>query len=110
MDVELIVRELDKSMACDLGYADGDAEETNEYFLRFGVRGSVADLLIPNRPPDLIPASSDGHSWWWTLPDGTIINRSYYDNDAGWVYIIPPDAGDPPSVKGYHIPAWVPAD
>ena len=38
MDLESIVRELDKVVACDLGYADGESEETNEWSFRFVVR------------------------------------------------------------------------
>ena len=109
MDLELIIRELDKVVACDLGYADGDSEETNAWHFRFIVRGPVVDHIVPDRPPEVISGASDGHEWWWTLPDGTFISR-YYDEDKGLGCIIPPDAGDPPQVKGYHAPTWVPVE
>jgi hypothetical protein len=95
MDVELIVRELDKPAACDLGYADGESDETNEWFSLFTVKGPVVDLIVPDRPPEATSASSDGHEWWWTLPDGTIVGRFYNGEDTGSGLIIPPDAGDP---------------
>ncbi len=109
MDLESIVRELDKVAAVQLGYAGGEPDETNEWYFRFAVRGPIADLLVPDRPPEVISASSDGREWWWTLPGGSIVGR-YYDEDDGTGCIIPPDACDPPPVKGYHIPAWVPVE
>lgn len=110
MDLGSIVRELDKVVACQLGYAEGESDETNEWFFDFTVRGPIADLLIPDRPPEVISASSDGREWWWTLPGGSIVGRFYNDEDDGSGCIIPPDACDPPPVKGYRIPEWVPVE
>jgi len=116
MELGSIVRELNKAVAYDLGYAEGDTEETNKWFIKFSVPGHVADRLVPNRPPDLESDISVNHDWcerWWKLPDGTIVSRSYADDDPGGGHIIPPDAGGPPPVKGYRvpgIPTWVPAE
>jgi len=111
MNLESIVKELDKVVACDLRYADGEQEATNEWYFRFVVRGPVVDHIIPDRPPEAISAASEGREWWWTLSDGTIVSRSYDEDGKGLGCIIPPDACDPPPVKDYcSIIAWVPVE
>ena len=111
MDLESIIKELDKVVAVQQGYADGEPDETNEWHFRFVVRGPVVDHIIPDRMPEVRSSSSEGREWWWTLPDGTIVGRYYEEDGGGLGCIIPPDACDPPPVKDYcilSIPAWVP--
>lgn len=79
--------------------AIGDSMETTDWFMRYSVELEQVSPFIPDRPPDA--TDPDGHVQWWQLENGVILAK-FGEDPYGGGKIIPPDAGDPPPMKGFR--------